>query len=99
MSENVFVPLRLDVGGRWGWGVICIGIQQCHAGGLSPKPAVLTHASFLASPPAHPLHHVFSQVGDKAGLSLPRACCTGLCGTCTSDLMDPSFTFKGEVRG
>lgn len=46
----------------------------------------------------HPFTKRLNQVGDKAGLSLPRACCTGLCGTCTSDLVDPSFTFKGEVR-
>ncbi|EWM23547.1 expressed unknown protein [Nannochloropsis gaditana] len=38
------------------------------------------------------------KVGDKAGISIPRACCTGLCGTCTSDLRDPSYTFKGEDK-
>ena len=28
-------------------------------------------------------------VGDSAGVKLPRACRTGLCGSCTCDLMDP----------
>eukprot|EP01038_Epipyxis_sp_PR26KG_P012991 gene12991-17420_t len=28
-------------------------------------------------------------VGDKAGVVLPRACRTGLCGSCTCDLQDP----------
>jgi ferredoxin len=28
-------------------------------------------------------------VGDKAGVKLPRACRTGLCGSCTCDVKDP----------
>lgn len=28
-------------------------------------------------------------VGDAAGVKLPRACRTGLCGSCTCDMMDP----------
>lgn len=38
------------------------------------------------------------QVGDRAGVSIPRACVTGICGTCTCDLKDPAFTWKPEVR-
>jgi ferredoxin len=29
-------------------------------------------------------------LGDKAGVSLPRACRTGLCGSCTCELQDPA---------
>jgi ferredoxin len=29
-------------------------------------------------------------VGDNAGVKLPRACRTGLCGSCTCDLQDPA---------
>jgi len=30
-------------------------------------------------------------VSDSVGVSIPRACQSGLCGTCTCDILDPSF--------
>jgi ferredoxin len=40
---------------------------------------------------------VLIQVGDSVGISLPRGCMTGLCGSCTCDLEDPSFPGSRSV--
>jgi hypothetical protein len=62
---------------------------RCLPPSLAPNPSFLPNSHYPFFP---------CQVGDKAGISIPRACCTGLCGTCTSDLRDPSYTFKGEDK-
>ena len=37
------------------------------------------------------------QVADSVGINLPRGCMTGLCGTCTCDIEDPSFPGQRSV--
>ena len=36
-------------------------------------------------------------LAEKAGLNIPRACRTGLCGTCTADVQDPNFVGEDET--
>jgi ferredoxin len=40
---------------------------------------------------------VLIQVADSVGVNLPRGCMTGLCGSCTCDLEDPSFPGSRSV--
>ena len=47
----------------------------------SPDPVVI-----LAKPGTNLL-----RLGDEHGVKVPRACRTGLCGTCTASLVDPSW--------
>ena len=39
------------------------------------------------------------KLGDKNGVHIPRACRTGLCGTCTADLIDPTWPGGGDLSG
>jgi len=48
----------------------------------------------LTTPGKNLLH-----LGDENGITIPRACRTGLCGTCTASLEDPSWTGEGEEGG
>eukprot|EP00968_Pinguiococcus_pyrenoidosus_P025283 scaffold5812_cov232-Pinguiococcus_pyrenoidosus.AAC.5 len=34
---------------------------------------------------------ILMDVGDAVGVKIPRGCKTGVCGTCTLDLLDPNF--------
>ncbi|GMI36735.1 hypothetical protein TeGR_g14900, partial [Tetraparma gracilis] len=38
-------------------------------------------------------------LGDANEVKIPRACRTGLCGTCTADLVDPSWPGGGDAGG
>ncbi len=38
-------------------------------------------------------------LGDENGIKVPRACRTGLCGTCTADLVDPSWPGDDPALG
>ena len=52
-----------------------------------------------AHPPAHPPTQVTSamtgeslrHVADKVGITIPRGCKSGVCGACTTDLVDPNW--------
>ncbi|GMH69667.1 hypothetical protein TL16_g05214 [Triparma laevis f. inornata] len=48
----------------------------------------------LAKPGANLL-----RLGDKNGVKVPRACRTGLCGTCTATLIDPTWPGGEELGG